>query len=239
VTFDHCEQRDLEKAGGGLLRPEIPRQNHILILLDVERHPLSSSGAGKHRVQELGVTEIEQVVGDEGVVCLDRQAPLDDREPARVIEIVKPDDPVWIGRPLAEPEPDDPVALLKGKHPRSSFGRDAALAYRVVHAGARRVEPQPVIRTADHIAEELAPVQRCKPVWTTVAHRDRLSAFRSIEKHRLVQEGARHWRAGDFRTPRRGVPKPRIPAVASATTGLPRAGPGCCGARRCPWPPVR
>src|SRR6266850_3264288 len=156
-------------------------------------------------MQEGQVRGVEQVLDQQQIVRLDVQI-VAAEAPFRIVEPVEVLDQAGISlRRVAGPDPD-PVVLLDdrvGLHFRR--GRDAVLAGDL-HAGARGIELQAVIRAMHDVADQLAHRELRLPMAAAVLERDGLALDRAIQHDRLVEDDAPDHAASDLVIPGGDVP---------------------------------
>ena len=152
-----------------------------------DRDRLARQGAF---VQEIGVGQVQQVVGDQLVIGRDvHHAP--DRGKAggvitgkvgqqRLVRLVR----------IAHPDPDRAAPLDQRIGGHFHRGRDHPAAMRVEHALAALAEHHAVVIALHRVADPLAHVQRGEAVRAEIAHRHRIAVFLAIEQDRLFQDRA-------------------------------------------------
>ena len=136
--------------------------------------------------------QVEQVVVEQLVMARDmkRRIALHDR-PVRMVHHVPVRQQAFIRLVrVARPDPDVLVLFEYRPGPHEAVRRHLRLAGDF-HAGAGRVEFQPVIAALQDVADDLALRQRQVPVAAAVFQRDRVPGAVPEQDERLVQDGAR------------------------------------------------
>ena len=174
-----------------------------------------------------GVGEVEQIVDQQPIIDLHDQMVLDPGVigPLGIAEQLDVGNERRVGRRrLAHPDPRRAMAFDHriGRHIRA--GGNFLAAMRIVDAGARAVEAQPVIGAFDDVADSLALVQRREAVGAHVADGDDIAGLPAKQQHRFVEKPARNRRLADLRAPAGTIPgiseigHARPPSFAAAST---------------------
>ncbi len=198
-----------QEAAGFAVRLPALRQHDIALAQQFGARGIQHVRRGEGGVEELDVAEVEQVVGDQLVVGGDAQVAGDGGVAHGLAERGEVGDGGGVGAGgLAEPEPDETVALGEriGANPGGRWDRAAV---RIVHAGASAVEAQAMVAALQRVIDQLAAGQRRHAVRAAVGQRDWLTGWQTDHYHWLVQQNT-----AERRRPKLGSVGGDIPGVA-------------------------
>ena len=200
---------EIEELGWGDVARGTSDEEGVALLADLGVRVDHAAVSEQSVVEEVDVTEVEQVVDHQPVVDIeDHPVALAHDARSALVEVREVRDEGRVRGLFADPHPDQRVPGLHGVRRDVEGGRDAPGAVGVRHARARRVVPQAVVRALDVFAAEPTLAQRGEPMRALIDDGRRRSVEASIEHERLLADRASRERVGrEVVGPHRDVPR--------------------------------